>query len=96
MSEMMALKSKLEGGDLVPVLIVGAIYGMLFALIVREVTGKWHRAETSDLITQSICLGGTFQREIDQFRKEEHDKANKAKKRQPVASAKSRSHKKAK
>ena len=89
-------KSKFEGGELVPVLIVGAIYGVVLALIVREVVGHWHRAETSDLIAQSIRLGGEIQRDIDKFRKEENDKENKAKTRRSNAGAKGSGHKKAK
>lgn len=50
------MKSKYEGRDIIPVLIVGGIYGMLFALMIRETVWNCKRAETDDLINQVIRI----------------------------------------
>jgi len=96
MDKTLGMESELSGRDLVPVIIVGAIYGAFFALIVREVAGGFHRAELSDMITKSIRLGSQVQKEVDLFKKEKHDKASQTKKRRSVAGAKSSRNTKAK
>jgi len=72
--QILELKSKKTGGDLVPVLIVGAIYGMVIALIVREVVGEHHRAETSDLAQESVRVGIAIQKGIEANGKEKKNK----------------------
>jgi len=57
MIAMATMKSKYGGRDIVPVLIIGGLYGMIFALIIRETVCNWKRAETAELITQALRIG---------------------------------------
>lgn len=70
-------KSKYGGRDLVPVLIVGGLYGVVFALVVREVVSNWRRAETADLINQALNIGTECARKDRAHAKKEKEKGDK-------------------
>lgn len=72
------MKSKHGGRDIVPVLIVGGLYGMLFALVVREVVWNCKRAETADLINKVVSIiGSECARKDRAYDKKEEEKQKK-------------------
>lgn len=77
------MKSKYGERAIVPVLIVGGLFGMLFALAIRQVVSNWKRAETADLINQALSIGSECERKDRAYDKKEEEKQKKDQRKKP-------------
>lgn len=72
--EIIELRSEHSGRDLIPVVVVGVVFGVAFALSIRELIQSFHQAELADFIDQSVQLGYRIAKKDQPSEKEDDEK----------------------
>ncbi len=67
-------ESKYVDCDIIPVLIVGGLIGMVFAIIIRQTVCNWQQAEINDLALEQFIMG----REVTEDEKTNNKKAGRS------------------